>query len=188
MSVRSCLVCRFRGDKSKLLRFVRALDGEIYFDEKEMLSQRGSWVCAKKSCLETAFKKRMLFRTERTLNIDSSVMISSIKLMLKKSILSRFGLLCKLGYIEAGKNASLAMLKEGKAQIIILAKDISRHSTVNIVHMAKSACVPIVDSSLSMEEIGMAMGQRKTGVVGLWKNRITGEAVFRLAKLKAIEQ
>jgi predicted RNA-binding protein YlxR (DUF448 family) len=178
MRVRSCLVCRVKGDKSKLLRFVRALDGEICFDEKEIVNQRGNWVCANKSCLLVAFKKRILFRAERTLKIEPSAMIANINFRLKKSILSRFGLLCKLNRIEVGKCATLTMLNQGKAQILILAKDmslVSLGSIENITRAAKSACVPIMESNLCMEEMGSAVSRRKTSVVGLFKNRITDE-------------
>jgi predicted RNA-binding protein YlxR (DUF448 family) len=188
MSVRSCLVCRVKGDKSKLLRFVRAPDGEICFDEKEIVNQRGNWVCANKSCLLVAFKKRMLFRAERTLSTEPLAMIANINSRLKKSILSRLGLLCELGRIEVGKCATLAMLNQGNAQILVLANDISLGSIENITRVAKSSCVPIVESNFCMEEMGLAVGRRKTGVVGLFKNRITDEVVFRLAKLKGIEQ
>lgn len=186
MSVRTCLICRDRKDKSSLLRFVRAKDGEICFDEEENINQRANWICANNLCLNMAFKKRVLFRAEKTLSLEPSVMMCHISSLLKKSILSRFILLAKIGQIKGGRNAVSYMLNKENACMLVFAKDISFSYKKDVFAMANSSSVPFIESNLIMEEIGSSLGRNKTGVVGLWQNRITNEAILRLVKLKGI--
>src|SRR5688572_10853483 len=116
-TIRTCLACRKKATKQELCRFVRAQDGEICFDEKGDLPNRGAWVCANKSCLEKAFSKRLLFKKERTLPIDQDALMKSMHLRTKKSALSRLGLLRRLGRIEVGRDAvkRIALDQETKA-------------------------------------------------------------------------
>lgn len=186
MNVRTCLICRDRKDKSSLLRFIRAKDGEICFDEKETINQRANWVCANSLCLNMAFKKRVLFRTEKTLPLEPSVMICNISSLLKKSILGRFVLLAKMGQIKCGRHAVSYMLNQENAYMLVFAKDISLTYKKDVCAMANHSSVPFIESNLIMEEIGSSLGRNKTGVVGLWQNRITNEAILRLVKLKGI--
>lgn len=186
-SVRSCLACRAKAQKGALLRFVRSLDGEICFDEKGSLEHRGGYLCAQKTCLEKAFKKRMLFRTERTLPIDAEALMNQIRLCIKKSTLSRLGLVRRIGGIEMGKDAVLAMVSKNNAHVVITAKDFSARSLNDVVHTASKVATSVMQSGFSMDEFGHSLGRKKTGVVALAKSRITDEIVLGLNKLKDIE-
>jgi uncharacterized protein len=186
-SVRTCLVCRTRGEKSDFLRFVRSLDGEICFDEKGELEHRGAWVCAKKICLEKAFKKRLMFRNERVLPVDAEAMKSLIKMRLRKSTLSRLGLIRRLGQIEMGKEAALHMVSLNQAHAVIVAKDFSARSIKDVIIGASKVNARVINTDFSMDELGQSLGRKKTGVVALLKSRITDEILLQLNKLKEIE-
>lgn len=188
-SVRTCMVCRKKGSKPELCRFVRALDGEICFDEKGELPHRGAWLCASKACLSKAFQKRVLFKGERTLPVNAEGMAEQVHSRIKKSALSRLGFLRKLGQIEAGRDAVKRLLLDGKASAVIFAKDFSVRSQEE---MLKSITPEQKDqirmSSFLMDEIGQCLGRKKTGVVGLSKSRITDEILLQLKKLSNLEQ
>lgn len=188
-SIRSCLVCRNKGERGRLLRFVRALDGEIGFDEKAVLQSRGAWICANKSCLTKAFDKRMLFRGERVLPISSKDMIEQINSRLKTSLLGSFGLLRRLGQCDSGRDAVKSLVSAHKAALVLYASDFSERSVREVKEsLGEHYQLPILKSPFSMEEIGNCLGRKKTGVVALAKSRITEEIVVKLNMLAHVSQ
>lgn len=188
-SIRTCLVCRNKASKPELCRFVRALDGEICFDEKGEVESRGAWLCAKRSCLSKAFQKRMLFRGERTLPIDSETMISAVSMRIKKRVLSRFGLLKRLGHIEVGREPVMRIMSASHVACVVMAKDLSVRSVDEFQRkFTDQKFSKTFASSLGMEEIGACLGRRKTGVVALLESRITDEILLQLHKLKELEK
>lgn len=49
--LRSCVICRDKTSKTKLLRFI-LLDGEIIFDPGQKVENRGYYVCDNNPCIE----------------------------------------------------------------------------------------------------------------------------------------
>lgn len=171
------------------MRFVRALDGEIGFDEKAVLQSRGAWICANKSCLTKAFDKRMLFRGERVLPISSKDMIEQINSRLKTSLLGSFGLLRRLGQCDSGRDAVKSLVSAHKAALVLYASDFSERSVREVKEsLGEHYQLPILKSPFSMEEIGNCLGRKKTGVVALAKSRITEEIVVKLNMLAHVSQ
>lgn len=186
-SVRTCSVCRKKAGKEELFRFVRALDGEICFDEKATLPNRGAWVCAKRACLVKAFQKRILFRGERTLPVSGEEMLKVIESRMRKSILARLGLSKKIGILFMGTDAVLRVIREEKAYAVVFASDFSLRSINGIEKAIEIGEMPqIVSSGFLMEEIGLSLGRKKTGVVALLKSRITEEILLQINKLSEI--
>lgn len=185
-TTRTCLACRHKDDRGSKLRFVRAPDGEICFDEKAVLPSRGAWVCADKSCLAKAFQKRMFFKGERTLPVNDKDMVNFIFGRLKKSALDRLGLLRRIGHCEVGRDAvKRLMVDEPKVAAVFLAKDLAARS---VQEMTRGAAVPVIASPFLMEEIGNCLGRDKTGVVALLKSRITEELLFQMNMLSKMAQ
>lgn len=187
-SIRTCLVCRHKATKPELCRFVRALDGEICFDEKGALESRGAWVCAKRACLLKAFQKRLLFRGERTLPVESEAMLTHVTTRIKKNVLSRFGLLKRLNCIEVGRDQVTRIIGAKNMACVVLAKDLSPRSVEEFFHkVSDTEREKTFFSSLHMDEIGTCLGRKKTGVVALLESRITDEILLQLHKLKELE-
>jgi len=184
-TVRTCIACRHKDERGAKLRFVRALDGEICFDEKALLPSRGAWVCASRACLTKAFEKKMLFRGERVLNVDVKDMIDAIFTKIKKSALNRLGLLRRLGKCEAGRDATVRLMAEQKLEVIFLAQDLAARS---VQEMSTKTGVPMLKTPFLMEEIGNCLGRTKTGVVGILKSRITQELLFQINMLSKLAQ
>lgn len=188
-NVRTCLVCRSKASKPELCRFVRALDGEICFDERAELQHRGAWLCASRTCFQKAFQKKMLFRGEKTLPVNAEAMTNMVYARIKKSSLARLGFMRKIGQIEAGREAALRLASGGKIDVVLCAKDLSPRSIKEV--REKSVAVETVRLQMSpflMDEIGQSIGRKKTGVVGLSKSRITEEILLQLTKLAKLEQ
>lgn len=187
-SIRTCLSCRKKAHKDELCRFVRSLDGEICFDEKAMLESRGAWLCANKSCLKKAVEKRILFRGEKTLPINSQALVSLVYERLKKSTLAQLGLMRRIGQIEAGRDAAKQKVREGQARLIIFSKDLAERSIDEFNRVGFENKVQMLKAPLLMDEIGESLGRKKTGVVALSKSRITDEILLKVNKLLEIEQ
>lgn len=185
---RICLVCRQKALKRDLCRFVRSADGEILFDEKGLLPHRGAWICAHRSCLVKAFRKRLLFKGERTLIVNDDAMLKGMFDQMKKGILSCFGLLKRTQKIEIGREAVKRSMSNGKAHAVVCARDLSVRSLNEMKSDAIAIkSVPILESPLLMDEMGLSLGRKKTGVVALLESRITIEILSRLDKLKRLE-
>ena len=184
-TTRTCIACRHKDERGSKLRFVRAPDGEICFDEKAMLPSRGAWICASRACLTKAFQKRLLFRGERTLPVNEKDMLDAIFVRIKKSALNRLGLLRRLGQCEVGRDATKRLMAEQKLEAVFLAKDLAARS---VHEVSSKAEIPTIMSPFLMEEIGNCLGREKTGVVGLLKSRITQELLFQINMLSKIAQ
>ncbi len=163
---------------------MRALDGEICFDEKGELPHRGAWLCAKRVCMIKAFSKKLLFRGEKTLPVQPDAMADAVYERIKKSSLSRLGFLRKLGQIEAGRDAVMTAMRAGKIHAVVVAHDFSKRSEEEVIKKGSVIDHEIMKKSpFLMDEIGQSLGRKKTGVVGLSKSRITEEVLLQLKKL-----
>ena len=62
---RTCIACRTKRPKRSLVRVVRTPTGEVIVDEKGKANGRGAYLCAQRSCWETALQHRSLNRALR---------------------------------------------------------------------------------------------------------------------------
>jgi predicted RNA-binding protein YlxR (DUF448 family) len=189
-SQRSCLSCRKKAERTELLRFVRAPDGEICFDERAEAASRGAWLCPNKACLLRAVEKRLLFRGEKTVPLTSDMMLNRVSETLKKSIISRLGMMKRMGAVEAGKDAVLQAINHENMLAVVIAKDFSEKSAAHVKeHLEKHGKTEkIMNTSLAMDEIGCSLGRKKTGVVALLKGRISSETLRRIGILSELGQ
>jgi uncharacterized protein len=58
--LRTCIACHETKPKRELLRVVRTPDGHVVMDPTGKKSGRGAYLCARRSCWETAMKKKRL--------------------------------------------------------------------------------------------------------------------------------
>ena len=62
---RSCVGCRKKQEKGRLIRVVRSPEGEVSLDKTGRSPGRGAYLCPLGSCLETALKKGGLGKSLR---------------------------------------------------------------------------------------------------------------------------
>lgn len=186
--VRTCVACRAKEDRLKLLRFVRANDGEIVFDEKSILPHRGAWLCPKQKCLIKAFEKKILFRDMPTLPIEKKVMLDHITSRFKKRLLAKFGLMRKMGLCKFGREEIKRLSPRLDRGFIVLASDLAERSKNEILPYVESLDFPnnVFFPPLSMEEIGTSLGRSKTGVVAFLEGRISNELRVDLESLMSL--
>lgn len=61
--VRTCIACRKRNFKNKLLRIVRTPENKIEVDISYDKPGRGAYLCFSKDCFEQAFRKKQVLRS-----------------------------------------------------------------------------------------------------------------------------
>lgn len=59
---RTCVGCGEESPKRILLRVIRTPDGEVRYDPTGKANGRGAYVCARRSCVESAKKKKSFSR------------------------------------------------------------------------------------------------------------------------------
>jgi predicted RNA-binding protein YlxR (DUF448 family) len=64
LPLRTCVGCQEQKNKRELVRIVLTPEGQVEFDPTGKKAGRGTYICKKKSCLETAVKAK---RFERSL-------------------------------------------------------------------------------------------------------------------------
>lgn len=183
-SLRTCLVCRVSQEKKGLWRFVRSIDGEIRFDLRGSLPNRGAWTCAKKTCLVRAINKKLFFKDKKVLPVESHVMLSDIFLQLKKNVLSNLGLLRRQNFVEVGQKAVIQAISRPNTHVVLLAENLSQRSKDLVLRTSSAhSSVRTLICPLVMDEIGKSLGRRPTGVVALSQGRITNQILTLLDQL-----
>lgn len=188
--IRTCLLCRSKNSKLGLLRFVRSFDGEIIFDKNVSLPGRGAWLCPSYKCLNYAFLKKILFKDQKNLPFEPEQMIQKVVNKIKESVLSRFGLLKRMGACEAGRDCAKRLVEKNQAKVVILACDLAARSKNELNSFLNSTPSKafIFSEMFSMEEIGNSLGRDQTGVVAFLEGRITNELEVDLIRLKSLNK
>ena len=60
MPIRTCIGCRGKFPKKDLLRFVRAVAGNLQTDSTGKLPGRGAYVCQSQACINVTFKSQKI--------------------------------------------------------------------------------------------------------------------------------
>jgi predicted RNA-binding protein YlxR (DUF448 family) len=76
-SVRTCIGCRQRADKSALVRVI-ASEGIAVVDFSAVATGRGAWVHPHSECVNTAVKRRAFGRALRAESLDTHNMVSML--------------------------------------------------------------------------------------------------------------
>lgn len=80
--------------------------------------------------------------------------------------LSLLGLIRRAGKLELGFDAAVAAAREGRAQLLLAAEDVSEKTLKNVRFEAERAGVPVIELLADMEKTGKACG-KKAGVLAV---------------------
>lgn len=69
--IRTCIVCRKKGDKSDFIRIVRDKNDNIIVDSDGKACGRGCYICASDECLDKLKKTRALNRAYKSNYMES---------------------------------------------------------------------------------------------------------------------
>ena len=71
--IRTCIGCRGKFPKKKLLRFVYNLTGGLCTDPKGKLPGRGAYICLSQNCINAAFKSHQRVNSLLRVNLSEQV-------------------------------------------------------------------------------------------------------------------
>lgn len=86
--------------------------------------------------------------------------------MNNEKVLSLLSMARKAGKIAIGYDPTIEAIYKGKAEVVLLAKDISPKSSKGIYYAAEDLEIPVIATDFTMDEIGFAIGKR-SGILGL---------------------
>lgn len=70
---RRCVACRVRAERSKLLRVIRQIDGQVALWKHFKQMGRSAYVCKKVDCIEKTIKRQLL---QRALNASLPLQVA----------------------------------------------------------------------------------------------------------------
>jgi predicted RNA-binding protein YlxR (DUF448 family)/ribosomal protein L7Ae-like RNA K-turn-binding protein len=167
--MRMCIVCRASGGPDGLLRFARSPDGAVGFDVKARLPGRGAWVCAVPRCVDKAsdVKHGGFARAfDAAVVFDGAALRAAVVSGLLAEVCERLGLLRRQGALIVGRDEVIRAAERFNLVAIGLAHDLSENSRHELQERAPTMTTITLPS---MEQMGVAVGTRPVGVVGIPK-------------------
>ena len=166
---RSCLGCRQTRDKTELIRFVLAPDGEVVPDLDSRLPGRGAYTCISSACVGVTIKQRLFNRAfKREILVASPErMTETLGCLMRERILGYLGLANKAGkIISGGSLVSDAIRGKIKPGLILVAADVSESIGIKIVTLAavnRIRCVRV----LTKDDFGSILGKAPRSAVAV---------------------
>jgi predicted RNA-binding protein YlxR (DUF448 family) len=175
-SVRTCIACGTKNDKSALLRFAAA-NGAIIPDWRETLGGRAVYTCAVPACVERfyglkRFPEKFLKGTP-TFAVPREDIRNWIRTQAEISLIHFLGLARKSGIMTPGQNTLADALENGAAMpaVVLLATDLAERTVRDIRGILPDGATILRWGN--KETIGAATGMRPLGVVALAASAIT---------------
>lgn len=185
---RMCVVCRQVQPVCGLLRFVLSPLGTVVMDYRDKLPGRGVWVCANSVCLQKACQKGGFSRAfKMPLKLDLAAIKAEMNDVLQRAIMTNLGLALVAKQCVAGRDQVALAARQNPLVALLIASDLSERSLSDV----NEDVAPLAHVSLrafSKEMIGSALGRGETGVVGLFKGRITDRIVYDLNRYLGITE
>jgi predicted RNA-binding protein YlxR (DUF448 family) len=158
---RSCIACRSTTDQERLLRFVRAPDGEVVVDLEGKLPGRGAYCCMNKACLINAVQRRAFSRAFKTeiIPVTADELADAVMKQMQNRILGYIALANKAGKVISGGSMVADALKSShKPGLVVIAADTSPSIAEKLQQAARFNMVPCF-SCLTKERFGDIIGK-----------------------------
>ncbi|SDL50330.1 LSU ribosomal protein L7AE [Geoalkalibacter ferrihydriticus] len=171
---RSCLGCRKALDKSSLVRYVLAADGQVTVDFRQKLPGRGAYTCVSRKCLREAVRReqfRRAFRGRNQATVEP-VLAAELERQLAEKVDNLLGMVRKAGFALGGGNLVLSALeKEGGLALVIVARDISEGVLEKIRRRTQAFGVPLYTWG-EKQSLGRCMGREERSVIGVKQGKL----------------
>jgi predicted RNA-binding protein YlxR (DUF448 family) len=158
MPFRRCLVSGLSAERSRLIRFVVAPDGEIVPDVDEKLPGRGLWVTADRAALETARRRKLFAKAARACVRVPDDLAEQVERLLARRCRELLGLALRAGQAAFGYQKVREWLIARKGALLLEASDGRPGDGAKLRALAGD--LPIV-TVLSAKELGAAAGRAR---------------------------
>ncbi len=184
---RRCLASGRVRPKPELIRFVVAPDGRILPDLKGELPGRGLWVAAEREALEKACSPGRFARAARRDVVVPEDLIERVERGLQRRCLDLLGLARRAGGVAAGFEKVQAMLRAGKAGVLLQAADASAQGRDKLRALARAVSPGVAEIDLfSAEQLGQALGRDGVVHVALEPGAIADRLILEAGRLSGV--
>lgn len=153
---RRCIATGESGSPERMVRFVLGPEGEVVPDVAGRLPGRGVWVTAERAALERALAKRLFARAFRAPVRVPEDLADRVEALLARRLVETISMARRAGRAVTGFEKVRARLREGRAGVLVEAREAARHGREKLARLAGE--VPVVDA-LAAEELGLAFGR-----------------------------
>ena len=186
---RTCIACRTTLDKSDLIRYVVAPNGNLLVDYRQKLPGRGAYTCPSIECIEKAAVKNGFTRCFR--GRCQSISKEDIVKQLGNSILSKIesllGMARKAGMVTSGSNMVMDQLRKPQCDfgLVLTAQDISPDIGRKIEAITARVNIPhsIV---FKKDKIGHILGKEERSVVGILSGTLADTMLTELSRYRLL--
>jgi predicted RNA-binding protein YlxR (DUF448 family) len=180
--MRTCIACRNVAEQAALLRFVRAPDGEVWFDVQGTMESRGAYTCPTPSCIARAVERGAFKRAfEAPVIVDAAALERHVGDTLEAESLRALGLARRQSLLAPGRSETLRWLQAGDVTCVVAATDLAPRSRQQLEGQVGET-IPLLEGPTKVD-IGSALGRRATGVVGLGSGRPAERVIHHLRRL-----
>jgi len=178
---RRCLVTRAVRPKAELVRFVISPEGEVTPDLAGRLPGRGLWVGAERGLVETAVKKHLFAKAAGTDARAPADLADRVAWLLRQRALERLGLARRAGAAIAGHDKVEALLRAGRAGLLLAAADGSADGRRRLAALA--GALPVIEC-FTADELAAAFGRERVVHAALAAGRLAAEFQAEIARLR----
>lgn len=158
MPVRRCLASGVSAERSQLVRFAIAPDGEIVPDVGERLPGRGLWVTADRAALETAKRRKLFAKAARATVRVPDDLAEQVERLLVRRCRELLGLALRCGQATFGYQRVRERLIARKGALLLEASDGAAGDCAKLRTLAGE--LPVI-AILTAEELGAAVGKAR---------------------------
>ncbi len=162
---RSCVICRVKNKKEKLLRLAKTKVENFYaFDKNQNKQTRGAYICKSLTCLGKLQKHNRY-------KLNSEDLIEMLNLIKKdeRNYINILSSMKNSGELVFGIN--LLFENIGKVHFIILANDISKKNYDKILKKSIELKIPYI-SVENKKNLGKIFGKDEVNVIGITNKKM----------------
>lgn len=177
--MRRCFVTRESEPTSRLVRFVAGPDGAVVPDVAARLPGRGLWLRARGDIVARAVTRNAFARGLRAEVRPPADLPAQVEALLARRCLALLGMARRAGAAVAGAEKAAALLRSGRAALLLSACDGSARERERIAAAGKSARVVLFSGC----ELGGVFGRDRVGHVAVAEGRLARELLLEAARL-----
>lgn len=172
-----------------MMRFVVGPDGTIVPDLARKLPGRGAWICATRTALEIALKRKAFSRAFKGKGAASPELPALIDQLLEQDMRAALSLTNKAGQVITGTMKVESALASGQVRVLLHAADArpdgvrKLNATARQVHAAGAKAPAIIDC-LSGIDLDLALGRSNVVHAALLAHPTTAGFLARCRKLE----
>lgn len=153
---RTCALTRVQRPRERLLRFVVDPDGMVVCDAAARLPGRGIWLSPERDVLNTAARKGVFARAAKRAVIVPEDLSARAEAALAARALQSIALARRAGAGVAGFEKVAAMLRSGRAGLLLTARDAAADGREKLARLARD--IPVI-GLFGRDELGRIFGR-----------------------------